>query len=163
MTLLLAAVIAIVNAAGAPAASIRSDVRTRSIQIGAQTYTGTLHQKTGKWKWGALETKPEPNGFKLRNADGSLRWKVKIKPTHIEISDNQEGTNAYELRPDRVVAPGGHLLGSVAKSDVKDAAGKVVYRINGGPPCACYGVLLLDRVPVVDRYIILTQLLAAGR
>ena len=162
MTILLAAVIAIMNAAGVQTASLSSDAQTRVVRIGPQTYNGTLH-KSGKWKWPGLETKPEPNGFKLRNADGSLRWKVKIKPAKIEISDNEEGKNAYELRADRVVGPGGRVLGSVSKMEVKDASGKVVYRINDGPPCACYGVLLIDRIPVLQRYIILTQLLAAGR
>lgn len=158
MSILLAAVIIILNAAGAPAASIRTDVQTRSIQIGGQTYTAKLH-KTGKWRWPSFETKPEADGFKLRKLDGSLLWKVKIKPAKIEISDNQEGTSAYELRTDRVVAPGGRLLGSVTKTEVKDGAGKIVYRINTGPRCACYGVLLIDRIPELQRYIILTQLL----
>ena len=162
MNILLATALAILNAAGVQTASIHSDVQTRSIQIGAQTYTATLH-KTGKWKWPSFETKPEPEGFKLRKLDGSLLWKIKMKPAKIEISDNQEGTNAFELRADRVVAPGGRVLGSVTKSEVRDASGKVVYRINGGPPCACYGVLLIDRIPELQRYIILTQLLGAGK
>lgn len=168
MTILLAAIVAIVNAAGVQTASISNDAQVRTVHVGAQTVTGNL-KESGKWKWHAgsgpvmFETKPEPHGFKLRLADGKLRWKVKITDTKIEISDNEQNANAYELRRDSVVAPGGRVIGSVAKTEVKDASGKVVYRVIGGPPCACYGVLLLDRIPDLHRYIILSQLLAAGR
>ena len=92
------------------------------------------------------EVKPNENGFKLRTPDGKLRWKVKISPEKIKISDNEENQNPFELkRRDngelKVVAPGEREIG----------------RITG---TAAQGVMLIDSIPEVERYILMAELMA---
>jgi hypothetical protein len=45
-----------------------------------------------------LEVKPGNGSFKLRKADGSLLWKVKMEGNKIKVSDNEENRNPIELR-----------------------------------------------------------------
>jgi hypothetical protein len=123
---------------------------------------------------GLYEVKPGDSGFKLRNADGTLRWKVKIAPDKIKISDNEENTDAFELKVrdgDRVkvVAPGDRELGNVrfdraaAKTKIENAAGKTLFRVDGPNPSGAYGVLLLDAIPENERAILLAEILSRGR
>jgi hypothetical protein len=92
------------------------------------------------------EVKPGDSGFKLRTPDGKLRWKVKISPEKIKISDNEENQNPFELKRRengelKVVAPGEKEIG----------------RITGG---AGQGVMLIDSIPEVERYILMAELMA---
>jgi hypothetical protein len=119
------------------------------------------------------EIKPgEDKSFKLRNADGSLRWKVKIYPDKIKISDNEENKNPYELKAradsrTKVLAPGDRELGNVRyaaeKIDVETAAGTVIFSKRSAAPSGAYGVLLLDAIPARERYILLAELLSRGK
>ncbi|MEL6535121.1 MAG: hypothetical protein AAFQ98_06900 [Bacteroidota bacterium] len=36
--------------------------------------------------------------FKLRNSDGTLRWKVKVYEDKVKVADNEEMDNPYEIR-----------------------------------------------------------------
>jgi hypothetical protein len=123
---------------------------------------------------GMYEVKPGDSGFKLRNADGTLRWKVKIAPEKIKISDNEENADPFELKTrdgDRVkvVAPGDREIGNVrfdrAKSttEIENAAGKTLFRVDGPKPSGAYGVLLLDAIPENERAILLAEILSRGR
>ncbi|HEX7829749.1 MAG TPA: hypothetical protein VF787_08835 [Thermoanaerobaculia bacterium] len=119
------------------------------------------------------EVKPgDDQSFKLRNPDGSLRWKVKISPDKIKISDNEENKNAFELKPRaeqrvKVVAPGDRELGNVRfaseKIDVETADGKVIFSKRSAFAAGGYGVLLLDQIPPRERFIIVAELLSRGR
>ncbi|MEO8379218.1 MAG: hypothetical protein ABI779_06105 [Acidobacteriota bacterium] len=119
------------------------------------------------------EIKPgDEGGFKLRNPDGSLRWKVKVYPDKIKISDNEENKNPYELkaRADqrvKVVGPGDRELGNVRfaaeKIDVETADGKVIFSKRSAVPAGAYGVLLLEAIPARERYILVAELLSRGR
>lgn len=117
----------------------------------------------------AFDVKPgDGDGFKLRRADGSLRWKVKVTDDKIKISDNEQNQNPFELKlreGDRikVVAPGDRRLGDVRGARVENAAGTVVYTIEGHPGSAACGVLLLDSIPPEERAILLAELLSRGR
>lgn len=115
----------------------------------------------------SYEVKPGDDGFKLRTADGKLRWKVKISADKVKISDNEENQNPFELKTregDRVkvVGPGERELGNVRGGEVENAAGRTLWRAEGGAKAA-YGVLLLDGIPEPERYILLAELLARGR
>ena len=123
-----------------------------------------------------FEVKPDNDseGFKLRLADGTLRWKVKVSADKIKISDNEQNANPFELKVregDRVkvVGPGDAEVGNVrldkagAKTEVENAAGKAAFVVEGSRPSGAYGVLLLDAVPQVQRYIVLAELLSRGR
>lgn len=137
-------------------------------------------RETGKRKYRlsqgpvAYEIKPadEGEGFKLRTADGKLRWKVKVSPDKIKISDNEENENPFELKMRdgnrvKVVAPGDRELGNVrfegTKIDVENAGGTVVFTKDGAKPGGAYGVLLLDAIPAHERYILVAELLSRGK
>jgi hypothetical protein len=144
----------------------------------------TLHGETrdsGKRKYQLdggpvlFEIKPgDDGGFKLRTADGALRWKVKIAPDKIKISDNEENENPFELKVregDRVkvVAPGDREIGNVrfdraaSKTEIETAGGRTMFVVEGSRPSGAYGVLLLDSIPEVQRYILLAEIQSRGR
>ncbi|MEA2490446.1 MAG: hypothetical protein QOH21_2238 [Acidobacteriota bacterium] len=134
---------------------------------------------TGKRKYhidsGAVlfEIKPgDGDGFKLRTPDGALRWKVKITAEKVKISDNNENDRPFELKLReagrvKVVAPVDRELGNVrvsgAKIEVENAGGTKLYTIDGATSEAAYGVLLLDEIDPVQRYILLAELLSRGK
>ena len=136
-------------------------------------------KETGKRKYTLgdgpvlYEIKPgDDGGFKLRNPDGSLRWKVKVAADKIKISDNEENANPYELKVRdgnrvKVVAPGDKELGNVRYADgriaVEDTTGRVVFATNAAKASGAYGVLLLDRIPERERYILAAEILSRGR
>lgn len=119
------------------------------------------------------EIKPnEEGGFKLRTADGRLRWKVKVSPDKIKISDNEENQNPFELKARdggrvKVTAPGGKELGNVrfdgSKIEVENAAGQTQFEVAATAPSGAYGVLLLDAIPPQERAILVAEILARGR
>lgn len=138
---------------------------------------GVLHgatRESGKRKYsvgdgGVLyEVKPGDDlGFKLRMADGKLRWKVKVAAEKIKVSDNEENNNPFELKVRdggrfKVVAPGDRLVGNVRADGVEDATGKTMFTV-AGKPSAGYGVLLLDGIPELERYILVAEISARGR
>jgi hypothetical protein len=141
--------------------------------FGDPRQTGKRKYTLGESETVLYEVKPnDEGGFKLRTPDGKLRWKVKVTPEKIKVSDNEENDRPFELKVrggDRVkvVAPGDRELGNVryasGKLDVETAAGKSVFSLNAPKFAGAYGVLLLDGVPDRERYIILAELLSRGR
>jgi hypothetical protein len=138
-------------------------------------------RESGKRKYsiggGAVtyEVKPDSDsdGFKLRTADGKLRWKVKVTPEKIKISDNEQNDRPFELKVregDRVkvFAPVDREVGNVrfdraaSKTEVEDAAGKTLFRVEKTTRTGAYGVLLLD-IPQTERAILLAEILSRGR
>ncbi|MEO8036198.1 MAG: hypothetical protein ABI837_17310 [Acidobacteriota bacterium] len=157
------------RADGSQLAVIHRSGENIEIRAGGTVLRGE-QKSTGKRKYSsgsatAFEVKPGDSGFKLRTADGKLRWKVKITPEKIKISDNEENNNPFELKMkegDRVkiVAPGERELGSVRGSSVQDPDRKELFRAEGGSSSAAYGVLLMDAIPETERYILVAELLA---
>ena len=124
----------------------------------------------------AFEVKPDDDsdGFKLRTADGKLRWKVKVTPEKIKISDNEQNEHPFELKVregDRVkvVAPGDKEVGNVrfdraaSKTEIETAGGKTAFVVAGAQPSGACGVLLLESIPMVERYILAAEILSRGR
>ena len=110
----------------------------------------------------------EADGFKVRTTDGKLLWKIKIADGKIKISDNEENQNAYELvkKDDGAkIEQNENKLGEVKfytdrqKIKVKDASDKELFDGNTDKYSVAYGVLLLDKIPEDQRYIILAELL----
>lgn len=119
------------------------------------------------------EVKPgDDAGFKVRNPDGSLRWKVKVAADKIKISDNEQNDHPFELKMKdanrvKVVAPDGRELGNVrfagGRVSVDDASGRVIFSTNAQKPSGGYGVLLCDAIPERERYILAAEILSRGR
>jgi hypothetical protein len=121
------------------------------------------------------EVKPDSDsdGFKLRTADGKLRWKVKVTPEKIKISDNEQNDRPFELKAregDRVkvFAPVDREVGNVrfdraaSITEVEDASGKTLFRVDKTTKSGAYGVLLLD-IPQMERAILLAEIMSRGR
>ena len=121
----------------------------------------------------AWEVKPsDEGGFKLRTADGRLRWKVKVTPEKIKISDNEENKNPYELKVReggrvKVVGPGEKELGNVrfngSKIEVENATGQKQFEVAATSASGAYGVLLLDAIPAQERASLIAESLSRGR
>lgn len=136
---------------------------------------------SGKRKYGidsgpvAYEVKPgDDGGFKLRTEGGSLLWKVKVSGEKIKISNNEQNDQPFELKVRekgrfKVVAPGDRELGNVrfdegaSRVEVENAAGQKQFEIATSASSAGYGVLLLDKIPSAERFILLAELLRRGR
>jgi hypothetical protein len=169
-----------VRANGADVLTITDSGSTIDIAAGGQKLHGETRD-SGKRKYsidgGSVSYEIKPNdegGFKLRTADGKLRWKVKVTPEKIKISDNEENNNPFELKVrdgDRVkvVAPGEKELGNVrfdraaSKIEVENAAGQKQFEIATGTPSGAFGVLLLEAIPQQERAILVAEILSRGR
>lgn len=105
--------------------------------------------------------------FKLRNPDGSLRWKVKLYEDKVKISDNEENENPYQIKT------------SEGKFKLKDAQNEEIGRIEGegetvfvssdrqqyilnAPLRMSYGVLLIPNMTRQDQMILLAELQDRG-
>ena len=114
------------------------------------------------------EVKPGQNGFKVRDHRGQLLWKVKRLADKTKISEDEEQSNPYEL----IHRDTGHIkirrnntrLGSVRWSNkagtisVQDATGARLYHTDSPHFSILYGVLLLDDIPALERYIIMAEM-----
>jgi hypothetical protein len=145
-----------------------------------QVIHGRVSDK-GKRKYSAgnggvvLEVKPaeDGGGFKVRTADGKLLWKIKRSEDKVKISDNEENRNPFELKIKeekvKVYAPPEQLLGEVKfysdmqRVEVKDAAGRELFRASGSRAEPFYGVPLLEKIPARERAVIIAELAAPLR
>jgi hypothetical protein len=114
------------------------------------------------------EVKSKQSGFKVRDQWGRLLWKVKTSPQKVKIADDEELTQPYEL----VRKPAGRLkvrrldvaLGAVRVSSdrgqvaVFDATGAMQYQSATPHLSVMYGVLLLEAIPELERYMIMAEL-----
>lgn len=148
------------------------DGAARSL-VGDKRSTGKRKYRLGQGEI-VYEIKPaeEGEGFKLRTPDGKLRWKVKVAPDKIKISDNEENQNPFELKVKdanrvKVVAPGDRELGNVRfasnRIEVETAGGRTIFTKDAAKPGGAYGVLLCDAIPAHERYILVAELLSRGK
>lgn len=172
------------QAAGTPALTRLDKITVREGDVViAFTENGTARELFGelrdngkrKYTFGdgqfLYEVKAGDDGFKLRNPDGSLRWKVKLYADKVKVSDNEQNERPFELksRADRVkvVGPGEKDLGDVrfaaGKIEVKGTDGRVVSTQPAAKLSAAYGVMLLETIPFRERCILVAELLSRDR
>ncbi len=118
------------------------------------------------------EIKGSEDGFKLRTHDGKLLWKVKIAAEKIKISDNEEGTNPYELKIDRaagrVKVSGGareiaevKLYAEKGEQKVKSEDGNgTLFEAKEATLSPALGVLALASIPLEQRMMLAAELVA---
>jgi len=118
------------------------------------------------------KVKPKDSGFKVKNPEGKLRWKVKISDEKIKISDNEENKNPYvlKIKSEKIkVSRGDTFLGEVkfypdaGKIKVKDLSNIDLYKVKTSKLSAMYGVLLMDDIPNMEKYILMAELMERGK
>lgn len=111
--------------------------------------------------------KMDDDGFKLRDQNESLLWKVKLYPDKIKISKNEEMNNAYEIK----LKEEGRL--KLEKNDAEVMQIRLMenaesypvgdFTVKGfGASIAC-GILLIPEIPEQQKWIIIGELLYRKR
>jgi hypothetical protein len=111
------------------------------------------------------EVKYKDEGFKLRTAEGQLKWKVKTSTDKLKISNNEENNNAFEVKVnDNMKVKVKQNDTEIATATYKD--GKMMLNSQNqtfevstpefSPACALLGI---TTIPAQDRLLLLTTLL----
>jgi hypothetical protein len=119
------------------------------------------------------EVKTDSDSFKVRTPDGRLLWKVKFNDDKIKISNNEEMTSPFALKAgeqDRVkVLREETEIGKVkfyrdrGKVKVDKPDETTLFESNTNTFSGFYGVILMNEIPAMERYIIMAELLARGK
>jgi hypothetical protein len=112
-------------------------------------------------------------GFKLVTPDlSTVRWKVRLYPDKIKISDNDNDVAPRRIRtesPERATLAGpeeeplGEIVFDGTNTVVKTSAGVERYRKATAKLEPSYGVFLFDRMPATEKYIVIAELMARDR
>lgn len=121
----------------------------------------------------------EDDDFKLVDANDKLLWKVKVSYEKVKISDNEEGNNYFQIKKNKkgklkIYDQGeeeknfGVIKYKDGKLKVKAVVGEEekedLYSTKDlGDNCFAPGVLMLNKIPVKERAIIVTELLRKGK
>ncbi|MDY3319778.1 hypothetical protein PG637_10255 [Riemerella anatipestifer] len=107
------------------------------------------------------EVKLKDDGFKLRNAESKLLWKVKIYPDKIKISDNEESTNPFEIKNRNgsiEIIKNEHKIATITIKDGKvNVNGKESYIISPTNNQYVLGVLGIEEIPMNQRLFIILE------
>lgn len=112
-------------------------------------------------------------GFKIDTAAGrNTRWKVRLYPDKIKISDNDDDVSPRRIRTESparatLAGPNEEPLGEIdfdgQNTVVKKTDGTVVYSKATGKLEPSYAVFLFDRMPTMEKYIVMAELMARNR
>ena len=113
-------------------------------------------------------------GFKIVTPGSNrvTRWKVHLYPDKIKIANNDDDRDPLRIRtesPTRatLAGPAEERLGEIdfdgRNSVVKDTAGTVRYSRQTGKLEPSYGVFLIDKMPLDEKYIAIAELMARNR
>ncbi len=115
------------------------------------------------------EVKYKDEGFKVRTADGQLKWKVKLGDDKVKISNNEENNNAFELKLNennkskikRNENGNDREIATAKEQDNKIIvkSGANTYEIANQTFHKAYAVLGIDEISEKDCLIILFELL----
>ena len=110
------------------------------------------------------EVKFKSEGFKLRNKNSELLWKIKIYADKIKVSDNEENLNAFEIKKyaEKIkIKRNDEELYTIQLKDASIIAnGKVVYTLSANAPSYAYAVIAIPEIPEEHKIFILAELLA---
>jgi len=140
------------------------DIKTLNILSGDKVFNPK--EKAGKRKYysnGVLyyEVKGSEDGFKLKNAESKLLWKVKLYPDKIKISDNEENTNPFEVKNKNGTLEINRNNDKIAKVKINDLKilidDKEVYKLSQTNQSFVLGILAIDQIPLEQRIFILAE------
>jgi hypothetical protein len=121
-----------------------------------------------------LRARSYPYGFKIvtPGSNKTTRWKVHLYPDKIKLADNEDDRDPLRIRtesPTRATLAGpkeeplGEIVFDGKNTVAKDAAGTVRYSRQTGKLEPSYGVFLIDKMPIQEKYIVAAELMARNR
>jgi len=122
----------------------------------------------------SLRARSYPYGFKIVTPGSNrvTRWKVRLYPDKIKIADNDDDRDPLRIRTESplratLAGPTEEPLGEIdfdGKNTVaKDKAGTVRYSRQTGKLEPSYGVFLIDKMTIEEKYIAIAELMARNR
>lgn len=122
----------------------------------------------------ALRARSYSYGFKIVTPgnDRVTRWKVRLYPDKIKIANNDDDRDPLRIRTESpmraaLAGPAEEPLGEIdfdgKNTVVKDPAGNVRYSRQTGKLEPSYGVFLIDKMPLQEKYIAIAELMARNR
>lgn len=110
------------------------------------------------------EVKFKSEGFKLRDKNSDLLWKIKIYADKIKVSDNEENVNAFEIKKYeekiKIKRNNEELYTIQLKDSSIIANDKVVYTLSSNQMSYAYAVMAISEIPEDQKLFILAELLA---
>jgi hypothetical protein len=159
---------------------VRIELRagTATIRYGSRVLVGT--PAGGKRRYAeqgasgvSFEVKDQGDKLKLKDAQGLLLWKVKLDADKVKFADSEEGEAKLSIKAkdagELKVKRGEQEIGKVTydaaarRVKVKDAEGKELARAEASELSALFALMLMDEIPVPQRYILMAELGARGR
>ncbi len=124
------------------------------------------YDKNDQFKF-SVKFKPD-GSFKLRDENEYMKWKIKFDDDKIKIANNEEMLNAYKIqvydngklkvkREDETLEEVRFSF-SEATLNVKDR-----YVVRNFGASTALGILMIDEIPDIEKYIICAELLKAKR
>ncbi|WP_103863409.1 hypothetical protein [Aquimarina sp. I32.4] len=136
------------------------------INVGGNTYTSKT--KPGKHKFytnGTMvyEIKLKGEGFKLRDENSNLLWKIKVYPDKIKISDNEENQNAFEIKNKegkiKIKKNEEELYRVQFNASFVVANDTAIYQLSSDQDYYGYAILAIKEIPEEQRMFILAGLI----
>lgn len=143
-----------------------------NIQSGDQNMAGVVKKDKRKYYDGSqlkYVIKFGDDGFKLRDHNEQLLWKVKYYEDKIKVGDNEEMRSAHEIK----LRDGGKIklerndshITDYHVSDDKEGWVNIEeeFKIKGFGQSLASGILLIHNLKQDEKNIIMAELMAAGR
>ncbi len=160
-----------IKTAGKDVGEIKLSANTINFEIEGTNYKGKIKGEKRKYKNESgiflAEVKFKKDAFKLRTESAKLLWKIKIYDDKIKISDNEENKNPYQIKlsGDKAKVKKndieiGRIKLNKEKGVVEISSETMSFTIESDKIKLAYGVLLIDEIPLTNRYIIMAELLS---
>lgn len=108
------------------------------------------------------EIKLKDGGFKLRDKNSNLLWKIKIYPDKYKVSDNEENQNGYVVRnyDNKIKIKRNEAeVYRIQLDSMLTANDNAIYKFSAPQNHYAYAVLAIDEIPEDQRLFILAELL----
>lgn len=141
-----------------------------SVSSNNKTLTGVFKKEKRKYYASSNQmeyaVKFSDDGFKLRDHNEELLWKVKLYPDKIKLANNEEMSGAYEikLREGKIKLERNESLVSELRTD-ENAASQVVdnLTVEGCGGSLAPAILLIKELKEFEKYILMAELRATGK
>ncbi|UII25859.1 hypothetical protein LVD15_21550 [Fulvivirga maritima] len=145
-----------------------------TLHIGDQTLFGELKRSDKRKYYDQADQHhysvkyKSSEGFKLRNSDEELLWKVKIKDSKISIANNEEMNEAFDIRlydDERIKVKKGEEELNAIRFDRNDEFLKVdnQYFLRNFKHSMASGVLMISGMSETEKFIICAEILKLNK